>query len=388
MAEEDRVLEEERLASEDADTDLLPASSVAVSGDSTSTNPLPASTVTVGVASMNMDPLLTSSVTDGIASMDTTAGNRGPDEAKNNSTEPGSSDMFADNRSSSSSAKNSTVDGKDLPLKTKDGVATDGVIAGRRIAPLKKKKKAVKSTPKDLITTIPPSSNASFMGDTPSRMTRSMTAAMNASSASSPTVLSVRIDDLSDTARQAIISTERKVSMPVLVDDLSDTAKWAIMSADHKVLSGAQATEELDPEGDFWRFPNLPAECQLMIWEEAVSPRIIKLKAEKIPGIAHACHDSRKVAQYIFRKSHNKTGIFLNPKCDILLLDSQSFSGEVDYHQNAMHTLSCSKINKSLLKSVERVALTLDEVTRIWGSGCFHCHLICTLPKYLRNIKE
>lgn len=112
------------------------------------------------------------------------------------------------------------------------------------------------------------------------------------------------------------------------------------------------------------------------------------MKPGKIPAIAHVSHDSRIVGNYFFKSRVYKTGIFLNPKIDILHFDKTSFSPEITYHVHGYHTLRCGGIGKGMTKMVERVAFSVAEVMQVWKTECFHCFLVNKFAAYFPNLKE
>ncbi|KAF8854673.1 hypothetical protein BDZ45DRAFT_29102 [Acephala macrosclerotiorum] len=150
-----------------------------------------------------------------------------------------------------------------------------------------------------------------------------------------------------------------------------------------KKLSSSEAPPKMFPQ-----FAKLAIEIRLMIWREACVPRIVGMKPAKIPGIAHACKDSRDVAKYYMKIRDFKTGVFMDPKMDVILFDRSSFSPEIGYHVSAYHTLRCRNVSSNLFEKVERVALSIDEVLAIWRIECFHCFLTNKMVYYFPNIKE
>lgn len=158
------------------------------------------------------------------------------------------------------------------------------------------------------------------------------------------------------------------------------------------ILGGDETWKKLSsiktPPGMFPQFAKLPIEIRLMIWHEACIPRIVGMKPAKIPGIAHACKDSRDVAKYYMKIRDFKTGVFMDPKMDVLLFDRSSFSPEIGYHISAYHTLRCRGVSYDLMKKVERVVLSVAEVAAVWRIECFHCFLTTKLIHYFPNIKE
>lgn len=220
---------------------------------------------------------------------------------------------------------------------------------------------------------------------TPKRITR----------ASTPRAFNPRAFNLRSTpSRIARIMTPVKAPVKTsaytipepISNKITETAKWA-MTFSHRRLIGSTASKDPAPKGEFWRFPKLPIELQLMIWREAVGPRIVGMKGE-VPAVAHACHNSRKVTNCSLRVGKDGIGIFLNPKSDILLLDESSFDYQAVYHQGVRHTLTCAKVPHRMLARVERVAMTLRELKSTEEWECIHCCLVLRLSKYLRNIKE
>ncbi|KAH7419327.1 hypothetical protein BKA64DRAFT_715831 [Cadophora sp. MPI-SDFR-AT-0126] len=147
------------------------------------------------------------------------------------------------------------------------------------------------------------------------------------------------------------------------------------------------------PLTEFTLFPKLPGELQLMVWKNAQFPRIVTLKPGKpqLPALLHVCHDSRKQciqAGYQLWIRDMNTGFVISPGHDILLLDKTSFSDSIDYHLNSFHTLRCRSIKRSMLESIERVALSMDEVVRIWKQQCIHCFFVSKLQDWFPNVKE
>ncbi|CZR57295.1 uncharacterized protein PAC_07184 [Phialocephala subalpina] len=169
-------------------------------------------------------------------------------------------------------------------------------------------------------------------------------------------------------------------------------SKAAIEAAGSPILAGVETWTKLSSakilKGMFPQFAKLPIEIRLMIWHEACVPRIVGMKPANIPGIAHACKNSRDIAKYYFKIRDFKTGIFMDPKMDILHFDRTSFSPEIGYHVSAYHTLRCRKVSSNLLKRVERVAMSVDEVLNVWKIECFHCFLTTKMINYFPNIKE
>ncbi|KAG4415868.1 hypothetical protein IFR04_010995 [Cadophora malorum] len=144
---------------------------------------------------------------------------------------------------------------------------------------------------------------------------------------------------------------------------------------------------------EFTLFSKLPGELQLMVWKNAHFPRIVTLKPgmSQLPALLHACHDSRKEcikAGYQFAIRDMNTGFVMSPWQDILFLDQTSFSKSMGYHLNSFHTLRCRSIKRSMLEPIERLALSVSEMVRIWQQQCMHCFFSGKLQQWFPNIKE
>lgn len=144
---------------------------------------------------------------------------------------------------------------------------------------------------------------------------------------------------------------------------------------------------------DFIIFPKLPGELQLMVWKNCHFPRIVTLKPSKsqFPALLHACSDSRQEcikAGYQFYIRDMETGFVISPWKDILLLDRTSFSTSLSYHMNSFHTIKCRQVNADMLKPIEKLAFSVQEVNEIWRQQCFHCFLMTKLSPVFPNLKE
>lgn len=143
----------------------------------------------------------------------------------------------------------------------------------------------------------------------------------------------------------------------------------------------------------FTLFPKLPTELQSMIWMWVINDkgRLVTLKPS-IPAFLQACSDSRQLAFKAGYQIHTRSGstyalkfapvdecsrdpAAFKPDLDILFLDRTSFPPVLEYHYNAVHTLTCSRVKKAMLRPVRRLALSVREVTKIWKTQCFHCFL-------------
>lgn len=177
-------------------------------------------------------------------------------------------------------------------------------------------------------------------------------------------------------------------SMDTGLADTSWQSLLPIMPRAKKVAAETPpSTEDTAPK--FTLFNTLPPELRLLIWRHAIVPRIVDFKpGNLVPGVAHVCQESRRETQYFFKARDYMTGIYMNPQLDILHLDESSFSKELAYHNSAYHTLRCREISCSMLKPVERVAFSVQELLAMWKMECFHCFLSNRLSYYFPNIKE
>ncbi|KUJ21961.1 uncharacterized protein LY89DRAFT_665111 [Mollisia scopiformis] len=223
--------------------------------------------------------------------------------------------------------------------------------------------------------------------ESPPRMTRSMVPAS--------------VPDLPGTRRDWVgtLRTESKIAQAVVAKEpcsdetnvegtiYSPLALWAMKSASPLVSDSVSASQ--DKSGEFYLFARLPAEIQLMIWKQALVPRIVGLKPDKIPAIFHACYASRKVSKYIFQNSQaHKTGVLLNPEVDILFFDRSSFSIQASYHTSAHHTLRCNETPSIITRHVQRVAFSVREIKTCWTLECFHCFMVYKLAVRFPELKE
>ncbi|KAK0125457.1 hypothetical protein ONS95_000530 [Cadophora gregata] len=143
----------------------------------------------------------------------------------------------------------------------------------------------------------------------------------------------------------------------------------------------------------FTIFPKLPGELQFLVWQNAIFPRVVTLKPGKpqLPALLHACHDSRReciLAGYQFWIRDMNTGFVISPWQDILLLDKTSFADSMSYHTHSIHTLRCKSIKRSMFKSIERLAFSVDEIVRIWKLECIHCFFVGTLRDWFPQVVE
>ncbi|KAE8444902.1 hypothetical protein EG329_014150 [Mollisiaceae sp. DMI_Dod_QoI] len=160
------------------------------------------------------------------------------------------------------------------------------------------------------------------------------------------------------------------------------------LSKKASVLAHSARTSTQDIEVKFACFLKLPVEIQLMIWRIACPPRMVGLKPDKIPSVAHVCKTSREVAGFFFKARNSNIGICINPKTDILHLDKSSFSSAIGYHISAYHTLRCRTTPPSMVDTSERIALSINEVFAVWKLECFHCFLTYKFKHLFSGVKE